>query len=296
MRVVVLRNSTAGRGRRRAEVDHLLSALRSRGHDAIVLDVRRADGTTINGELDGALRGAGALIVAGGDGTLHHSAPAAIRAGVGVYHFPLGTENLFARQFRMSAAPDRVLSALDDAARTTVDTATCNDRPFVLMCSIGFDSCVVERVAAARRGGVSRVDYVRHALAEVVRPRFVPITIRADGREVVREAPGIALVANSCQYAARLDPARDACMRDGLLDVVFLPVASRFELARRLLQVARGAHLRDPRVIRTRCREASIAAAAPAPFQLDGEHAGTLRPGAPLHLRVAPASLNVIAD
>ena len=117
MRVVVLRNSFAGRGRGRAKADRLLTALREAGHDPVVLDVRRADGTSFNDELDEALRGAAALIIAGGDGTLHHSAPAAMRAGVPVYHFPLGTENLFARQFRMNALPRGVLVARPPRAR-----------------------------------------------------------------------------------------------------------------------------------------------------------------------------------
>lgn len=296
MRVVVLRNSFAGRGRGRAKVDQLLTALRTGGHDPVALDVQRTDGTSVNGELDGALRGATALIIAGGDGTLHHSAPVAMRVGVPVYHFPLGTENLFARQFRMTAVPGGVLSALDRREPVTIDTATCDGRVFVLMCSVGFDACIVERVAAARRGGVSRLDYVAHSIAEIVRPRFVPLTIHADGREIVRHAPGIALVANSSQYAARLDPARDASMRDGLLDLVFIPVASRLGLARQLVRVARGRHLHDARVARTRCREATIAAASAVPYQLDGEHAGTLRPGAPLRLHIAPASLRVLAE
>lgn len=296
MRVVVLRNSSAGRGHGRGRVDRLLASLRARGHEPVVLDVQRADGSSVNGGLDEALRGADALVIAGGDGTLHHSAPAAIRSAVPVYHFPLGTENLFARQFRMSAAAGGVLSALNLRGHATVDTATCNDRVFVLMCSVGFDSCIVERVAAARRGGISRLTYVAHAIAEIARPRFVPLTIHADGREIVRERPGLAVVANSSQYAARLDPARNACMRDGLLDLVFVPTASRVELARRTVQVALGQHLRDPSVLFTRCTSAMIAAASDVPFQLDGEHAGILRPTDPLHVRIAPRTLRVLAE
>jgi diacylglycerol kinase (ATP) len=295
MRLVVLRNTSAGRGRGRERVDRLLAALESRGHRARVLDARRLDGPPPNGELDHALRSADALIVAGGDGTLHHSAAAAMRAGVPVYHFPLGTENLFARQFGMSSDPPRVLDALDRARLHDVDTADCNGTPFLLMCSVGFDSCVVERVAANRRGGITRAAYVAHALAEVLRPRFVPLTIHADGREIVRESPGVAIIANSSQYAARLDPARGACMRDGLLDLVFIPIASRVELARRLLQVALARHLHDPAVVSARCREATIAAAREVPFQLDGEHAGTLQPAEPLRLHVAPRTLRVLA-
>lgn len=294
MRIVVLRNSIAGRGKGREHVDRLLAALAERGHAAVTLDVHRPDGTCINGELDEALRGADALLVAGGDGTLHHSAPAAMRAGVPVYHFPLGTENLFARQFCMGPSASAAIGALERNRRQTIDTAVCNQRSFLLMCSIGFDSCVVERVAANRRGGITRATYIQHALAEMLRPRFVPLSVRVDGRELLAERPGILIVANSRQYAARLDPAREASMTDGLLDIVFLPIGSRIALARRLAQVARGAHLADRTVMRARGAEVRLSAGCAAPYQLDGEHAGTLAPGASLAVRIAPASLHVL--
>lgn len=294
MRIVVLRNSIAGRGRGREHVDRLLAALAERGHDSVTLDVHRSDGTSINGELDAALAGADALLVAGGDGTLHHSAPAAMRAGVPIYHFPLGTENLFARQFCMGPSAPAAIDALERNRRQTIDTAVCNERSFLLMCSIGFDSCVVERVAANRRGGITRATYIQHALAEVLRPRFVPVSVHVEGRELVADRPGVVVIANSRQYAARLDPAREASMTDGLLDVVFLPIGSRIALARRLAQVARGAHMSDPTVVLARGAEVRLSAGRAAPYQLDGEHAGTLAPGQALSIRIAPASLHVL--
>lgn len=294
MRIVVLRNSIAGRGRGRAHVDHLLAALAQRGHDPLVLDVHRPDGTCINGELDAALVGADALLVAGGDGTLHHSAPSAMRAGVPVYHYPLGTENLFARQFSMGPSATAAIGAIERNQRQTIDTALCNERSFLLMCSIGFDSCVVERVAANRRGGITRGTYLQHALAEALRPRFVPVSVHVDGTELVDDRPGVVVIANSRQYAARLDPAREASMTDGLLDIVFLPIGSRIALARRLAQVARGAHMSDRTVVRARGAQVQVSACAAAPYQLDGEHAGTLAPGASLAVRIAPASLHVL--
>ena len=291
MRLVVLRNSISGRAAGWRAVDELVARLAAAGHDAAVREVNRS--VARDEELAGALRFAQALIVAGGDGTVHHAAPLAIEAGVPLIQFPLGTENLFAREFGTSSVAC-ILGALGRMTPRRVDVGVCAARPFLLMASVGFDSCVVERVAKGRSGGISRLTYIRHSAAEFVRPRFVPLTVRVDGREFVANRPGMIVVANSRQYAAHLNPARDASMTDGVLDVLFLPIGSRIGLMHRAMQVMLGTHIGDPRVPHALGTDVSIIPASALPLQLDGEHAGVLPAGEELRIGIRPLALSVL--
>lgn len=292
MRVVVLRNSIAGRGKGRTAVQLLLRQLDIARFEPVVLDVNRS--VQRDDALVAALVGARALVIAGGDGTVHHAAPLAAEARVPVIHFPMGTENLFAREFRFTRNPAGIIAALKRNETGLFDIGDCNDRPFMLMGSIGFDACVVERVAANRRGGITRATYMRHGLAEFIHPRFVPVAVNVDGHEIVPSRAGMVVIANSRQYAARLDPARAASMTDGLLDIVFLPIGSRIGIIRRGLQVLTGTHTNDPLVVHARGRNVTVTPEARAPLQLDGEHAGFLAPGEPLRFSVRAGALAVL--
>ena len=226
------------------------------------------------------MSGLNLLVIAGGDGTLHHTLPAVINTGVPIYHLAMGTENLFARQFRMDRTPrtlDRTIKSwrtldIDVATLTLGGSTPANPHPFVLMCSIGPDASVIRRLDAARRGPISHLSYLKPIAAELLSPSLPRLTIEADGRRVVEDTPGMAVIANSRQYAMRIDPAMNASMTDGLLDIVFFPATNRYSLAGWVLKSRLRRHLGKPLTYEhARCvRVVSDLSSSPA-YQLDGE-------------------------
>lgn len=295
MKIVLLNNPNSGRGRGAAVADDLERALTDAGHGVLRLS---AGSGLLDGTLIPILRSHELLVVAGGDGTLHHALPAILESGIAVYHYPLGTENLFTREFGMTRDAHQLLRAIASGRVRVCDAGTCNGRPFSLMASVGFDACVVERVAAARRAGVTRGDYVRCAVRELVSPRVARVTVRIDGTRVIDHAPGLLVVANSRQYAARLDPVVDADMSDGLLDVAFFPHRTSIGLARWMVAIATGLHAHMPGVVRGRGRAIDVDVDGPRPLQIDGEAVGAAprRPGGEfgLDIRVLPGVLRVL--
>lgn len=294
MRVVAIVNSRAGRGGALALAERLVRSLRGAGHEPLVLQA----GAETDAVLAERLRGAGALVVAGGDGTLHHAAEHAAACDVPVYHLPLGTENLFARQFGMDLDLERLTRALAQGRTTSIDLGRCNGRLFVLMCSVGPDASVVHRVARNRRKAIGHLAYVVPSLMEFAWPRLAPLTIRADGEEVVRARPGLAVIANSRQYALRLDPAPSASMTDGRLDLAFFPC----DFSVQVLAWGLATRLRRQGSLRAFVarRAASFeieTAGPPAPYQVDGESpesVGAAWATTPLCVRVEPARLRVL--
>ncbi|MCA9293916.1 MAG: NAD(+)/NADH kinase [Caldilineaceae bacterium] len=305
MRIVVLFNSLSGRGRAAQAALGIEHALAGAGYEPERVEA----GSTLRGaDLAQLLRDAGgadaALVVVGGDGTVQSTAQAARAAGTPIYHYPMGTENLFARNFGMRRDVGHLLEAVTrhqtrraaGEAAWSVDVGVCNERDFLIMASVGFDANVVHRLARARKGRISHMSYVRHIAAECIAPSAAAMTVRMDGKEVVSGRKGLAVVANSKHYAMRANPAFDAELTDGLLDLCFMP--TRHPLTGMLwLQRAKwGLHKRSHGVVHARGARVEIETIdRAAPFQLDGEAPGPLTNGAAHAAATTPMTMSVQA-
>ena len=270
-RVALMFNPISGAGRAEATARALADRL-----DAASIEVERV-GTSLDDTdawLDPVLERNDLLVVVGGDGAMRMAVPSALRTGTPVYHAPTGTENLFAREFGTKARPERLMEALERGHVAPVDVARTREQVFVLMASMGYDANVIEDLSARRTGAISHLSYVAPMTRQWCAWRPVPLSIEVDGTPVVEEAPGIAIVANSRQYAMRIDPAVRASMTDGVLDVVFLPCRSRRDILRWLWACRRRRHLDDARVVYVTGRAARVRAAEPMAVQLDGDDGG----------------------
>lgn len=282
MKIVIVHNPTSGRGRAVGVAQAYASALRADGHDVTALAAGIGAGAT----LAAALGGAAALVVVGGDGTLHALLPHAMATGAPVYQVPMGTENLFAREFGMSRDIGRLRRALAGGRVRRIDVGECGGRPFAIMASGGPDASVMHRMTRRRLGAITRLSYVPHVAAELREPRIPALTIDCDGQTLVRAVHGMVVVANLRAYALRVDPACDARSDDGRLDVVFFPARSAVELLWWEARSRFRLHRADPRLVY--CVAARVRVTAPdgLPVQVDGEAVpettidASVRPGA----------------
>lgn len=264
-------NPVAGAGRSAAAAASAAEALMRHGHDVSTI-ASRLEPT--RGWLDAALEGAGLLVVAGGDGAMRLSAPSACRTRTPVYHLPLGTENLFAREFGMNRRDDTLLRAIDAQRVRTVDIALANNRWFLLMASVGFDAEVVHTLAATRGGKISHLTYIKPILATMRTWTPPRLTVEVDGERLVTERPGIVVIANCRQYGWRIDPVARADMSDGLLDMAFLPAQSLRNVVGWVVRCRLRRQYRHDRFICARGRSVVVHSDDANHFQLDGDPPG----------------------
>ena len=222
------------------------------------------------------LRGREALVVVGGDGAVRIAAPEAARADVPLLHCPAGNENLFAREFGMQPEPQLVADTLARGELRRVDLVRVEvegrpDETVVLMASFGLDAEVVHDLSSRRTGAVNNWSYVGPTLRQWWGFDPGPIMVSVDGRMVARDTRGLVVVANSSQYAMRLDPAGDARMDDGLLDLVVLPTRSRLGMLAWFLRCLRGTHRGHPRLMHARGRRLEIQTVRDTRWQVDGD-------------------------
>lgn len=287
-RFVILLNPASGKGRAAGVADAVAHALRGRGASVELLDVRDSPALT---------RGAqDAVLVVGGDGTLHHSLGTILAADAPVRVAPCGTENLFAREFGWTAAPDLVAADALSGAERRIDVARRDGVPFAVMCSAGPDASIVSRVAAARTGAIRHLSYVRPIIAETLAPTLPRMRVEVDGELVVDDARGWLVVANSRQYAVRIDPAPRARVDDGMLDVVFMPAAGGVgALAWAARSRLRRHTRRSSLVVRTGVDVKIHAIDGAAPVQCDGEAAPPIVPGVPARIVIDAGALRVLS-
>jgi diacylglycerol kinase (ATP) len=292
MKLIVVFNPISGRGQGPRHARDLQSML-GKGGDGHQIELIEVGAASLKRDLTAALEGraeppdseakrtpADGLIIIGGDGTVHSCAMAAARTGTPLYHFPTGTENLFAREFGMDRRIETVRAAIENLKHhelsglpmPRIDLAKCNGRSFLLMASVGIDANIVHRLCRRRTGRISHMSYAPHILAELVRPYSRPLSITVDGVKLVERRRGMVVVANCRQYAMRMDPAGRADMSDGKLDVVFFPAMHWSLLALWLLRSRLRRHERSKSLVYRTGQVVRIEShGGEMVYQLDGE-------------------------
>lgn len=267
-RVVLRYNPVSGRGKAERFARTLTAALRRDGWDVQTSVVGASDA-------GGSFVGARAVVVIGGDGTAHHAAPLIAGAGVPMIIAPMGTENLLAKELGMRAEVDRVLRALRDGAPSSIDMPTVNGVPFLVMCSVGLDAAVVDRVGRTRKGRIRKSTYLGPIIRQALRPTLPMLRVTVDGEIVCDGQRGMLVIANCRRYAVGLNPAGGASMTDGLLDIAFFPMRNSIGGARWALRCWLGRQRAARGFIGARGRVIGVAHAGDgeAPVQVDGEPA-----------------------
>jgi diacylglycerol kinase (ATP) len=279
--IAVLANPRAGRGRHRGLLPGVLDRLGASGRTVRLLNAGSAE------EAEKACHravteGIGALVVVGGDGTVHRALQAVARTGIGLGVVPAGTGDDFAAGTGVPLNPLRAAEAIADAVRdghtrpvdlARVTTARGDVRWFGVVLAAGFDAIVNERANRMRwPRGPRRYDLA--ILLELARLRPRRYALELDG--VDRGFTGVLVAIGNCpSYGGGMRICPDADPADGLLDVVVAGPLGPGALARLKPRLRRGTHVTDHRVASYRAREVRIQAGGIIGYA-DGERIGAL--------------------
>lgn len=277
--VGIIANPWSGRGAGAAISQSLASFLSERG---ISVRQRPSAARYERAEIDGFFAACGAVIAIGGDGTVGTLLPIAARAGRPLYMLPAGNESLFARTFSMSRDFDAVATALEQGKVAMRHFGYVGETPFFLMASVGFDAMVVEALSRVRRGPVGTRGYLLPSCRAFFGYSAPRLTVQVDGTTLVDNEPGYFIVANSAEYARRLDPVPEASSELPVLRARFFPKFSRVSV----LRAAVAAGVKRPLTLASRAFEGScfeVSAHYDAAVQADGDFVGRT----PLRIRQA---------
>ncbi|GAA1946483.1 diacylglycerol kinase [Microbacterium deminutum] len=296
MSVVLLVNPAARAGSHRGAGAEAAERLRAHGIRTTIISAGSA------AESSDLLRtaiglGTDAVVVAGGDGTVHLAIQELAGSGIPLGIIPAGTGNDMAaavglRELDVAAAADTIAAGrtrrIDLARVTRTDGST---EYFGSVLASGFDSRVNDRANAMRwpRGG-SRYNIA--ILIEFLTLRGIPYDVELvlDDGSAQRIAGDLvmATIGNGGTYGGGIPICPDADPSDGLLDVAIVRPAGRLRLLRLLPRVYKGTHASVDEVSMFRVRTARLAASGVTAYA-DGDPIGTL----PLAVEVVPGALSL---
>ena len=291
MKIALVANPTAGRGRVPALVHELAAALASRGAE---VDAHFTTGPGDAAAHVAALEPSSCdrLVVVGGDGTLHEAVNG--RAGALPWPttvVPVGTANLVAHDAAIPLRVDagRRAALLLDGRPWPVDLLATDRGRSLAVVGVGIDAEVVRAVARARAGGIGGY---AHWLSPIARTflRYRPprLFVRVDGGAPIEA--GAVVVQNTRCYGGLFTLSPDAAMDDGLLDVVILRRAGRRDWFRMLVAAYTGGLASDRGVTILRGTSVTVDSPVPVAVQADGDPAGTT----PLSVSLLPRGLTLL--
>jgi diacylglycerol kinase (ATP) len=163
-----------------------------------------------------------AVIIAGGDGTILGFLAALNGHEIPLYMLPCGNQSLAAKLFGMTGESQHVIASLRSGEVEKHFLAAINGKPFLHMCSLGFDSRIVDSVHQNRRGPVGNIAYLRAGISMFAGRQEPKVKVVLDGEPWLSAQTGFLFVANSKMYACSTNPIPDADSREPYVDVAFL--------------------------------------------------------------------------
>lgn len=274
MKILVIVNPMAGGGRTPrllpkirhwlSESPHEFSFNTTRSPDEMRSEIMKAPAQGIN-----------ALLLIGGDGTVHQALPAIAETNIPFGFLPCGRGNDFARNIGLPSKLQKSCSLPSNPSFHQVDLPRINNIPFVAVAYVGFDAEVNELANEGKGyfgGTLGYIVCVTKALKSF-KPFEVEITIDGD---TWRERVMMVTVANAPFYGGGMKIAPDANMNDGLLNICIVKEISKLELLWEFPKVFKGTHIYHPRIMMKSGRRIRLTSDEPRNIYADGEYVGHL--------------------
>lgn len=266
--------------------DQVRDLLAAAGFDVEVLAPDAAE--AVSGALLERGAHAGRIVIAGGDGTLNHAAPALQALEVPVGLVPLGTANDLARTLGI---PEELQAAVAVAAGSrlrAVDLGSVNGRPYFNVASIGLGTDVTRALTARTKGLSGKLGYLVALTRASGRIHPFRVRVRVDGHSRRFRAIHLA-VGNGRYYGGGASVAADAAVDDGRLDLYALEPQSVARLLTRAPLLFLGRHRWLERVITLAGTDIEVWTRHPRAVSADGE----ILEQTPARFRVHPGALRI---
>jgi len=297
MHVVLILNPTSGSSMMATNQNHhgeeteaaILAALRAQGVEPEVWYTTKLESGQELAQ-QAAERGAGIVIAAGGDGTLHAVASGLISTKSALGIIPLGTMNNIARSLEIPEDIEEACKIIAAGATSQIDVGKINEHIFLEVAGIGLEAALFPAAEEIKSSGwLSTVHGVIAGLRTLFSFQPTRFYLTFDERRTQRYQAIQISICNSPYYGARLQFAPHAVMNDGLLDVLIYKNFSKLAYLRHAVSISQGRRALEPRVMRRKIKKLSIDAASPVEIHGDGVPIGKT----PATITIVPGVLRV---
>jgi YegS/Rv2252/BmrU family lipid kinase len=274
MKILVITNPLAGGGKTLRLLPRIKQWLSASPHEFSFTIPESAD--RMRSEImKAADQGIEALLLIGGDGTVHQALRAIAETNIPFGFLPCGRGNDFARNIGLPSNLKKGCSLPFNPSFHQVDLPRINNIPFVAVAYVGFDAEVnglANKGEGYFGGTLGYIICVLKALRKF-KPFEVEITI---DDLTWRERVMMVTVANAPFYGGGMKIAPDANMNDGVFDICIVQEISKFELLQQFPKVFKGTHIFHPRVLMKTGKKIKLVSDEIREIFADGEYVGTV--------------------
>lgn len=241
------------------------------------------------------------IIAVGGDGTLNEVLTGLMEARsreidiAALGFLPAGTANGACRAFGLTTEPEVAAASLGEGRTLVVDVGIARheggERPYLIRFGAGLDAAVLEELNASRTGMMGFLGLFQNLprIVEVMKAYDDPaISIEVDGQPFGSAASVV--LPNVADVGLNATVAEDADPSDGVLDVLAVPIPSKWDIVRLGLRMVASSLASAPEVRTTRGRLVRLTSEGEVPFQIDGEPVGTL----PVEVELVPSAIRLL--
>ena len=223
-RVLILYNPKAGKGRIRRKMDAIEEVFFTAGYTPVPKMLRFGE-NPFDG-LDGEYE---LVVICGGDGTINYVVNAMKTRGLDylLAIIPAGTANDFAGAIGMHSNPVKAARQIVEGQQDRVDCGRVNGLYFINIFSFGMFTTTSQHTPEHLKQHIGKAAYIIEGSKELHNREYIPLHIVHDGGEMDINSV-ITLIFNG-ETAGRFPLARNASIRDGLLDFVALRKCGNLE-------------------------------------------------------------------
>lgn len=290
-KTLLIYNPLAGNGQFKNHLDTIIGLFQEAGQPLIPYRLNRLE------DLEPMLKALpaaefGKILIAGGDGTLHHCISALLNVGIdlpiGIY--PMGTANDFSQFFNLTGTLEEITEILTGSYTVPCDVGVVNGSYFINVASLGHLIDISQRVDLQLKNIFGVLAYYLKGLEELPQMKAVAVRIESEEMSIEGEIFFVLIMnGRSAGGFKRIAPEASVC--DGLLDICVFRKCPVLDIMPLILQVASGDHVNSPYVTYFKTRALSIHCDEPVGTDLDGEKGASL----PMTVRLIPGALKILA-
>ena len=232
-------------------------------------------------------RGAGILVVGGGDGSMASAVDVLAHAETILGVLPLGTGNSFAQTLSIPTELEQAVDVIAAGRAARVDLGCANGRYFANFATVGLSAEIADNAPHALKRFIGPAAYLAGGIVPFFRHGAFRAKINYDGKK--RTIATHQIVVASGRYFGRAPVTPDASIRSGSLALFTTTGISRVALARMYVSFWFGLQTRLPDAVALSARAIEIRASPKQLVSIDGNPLGKT----PVAFRVAPAALRV---
>ncbi len=290
MRYLFIVNPIAGRGKSLVYIDKIKKYF-CEEHEEVIIEITNRENHATEIAKSYCTKKDYHVFAIGGDGTINEVINGLVGTGSILSVIPCGTGNDFARSLYNNHTFDDYLTSLINGQSTYIDLAMVNNRYYVNIASIGFDSEVVENARRFKKVRFlpSSLSYMISVVYTLFKFKSTHLKIDINGKIVEKKSILLACANGQC-YGGGIYIAPKAKITDGELDICHVENCSLLKIISYIPKVANRTLHEVSEVSYDKCEKITVSSDDTFVLNVDGELFRTNL----AEFRIIPNGLNVM--